>query len=221
MTGYAFTFATANLIARASGALFWPDQNLLICSDLHFGKSNRLARRGGALLPPYETRATLARLDADLGSTGATSVICLGDSFDDLAAADALDNTDRTLLVGLMAGRNWVWLEGNHDPGPATGIAGQHCAELTVQPLTFRHIGGGNGFEVSGHYHPKARLSGRSRRCFLIDANRVILPAYGEYTGGLWCDDPALTGLMGPRAIAVLTGTRALAIPMHQTPAKR
>lgn len=220
MTGYAFTLGTAELIALASGALFWPDQSLLICSDLHFGKSNRLARRGGALLPPYETRATLARLDADLTSTGAHSVICLGDSFDDLEAADALDDTDRAGLAGLMAGRNWVWLEGNHDPGPAGDIAGHFSAEMMVPPLIFRHIGGGSGFEISGHYHPKARLSGRSRRCFLIDANRVVLPAYGEYTGGLWCDDAALTGLMGPRAIAVLTGARALPIPMHQPRAK-
>ena len=82
MSNYAFQLGGARLEARASGALFWADQNLLVVSDLHLGKAQRLARRGGALLPPYETQATLARLEAELQATGAARVICLGDSFD-------------------------------------------------------------------------------------------------------------------------------------------
>ena len=69
--------------------------------------------------------------------------------------------------------------------------------------------------EISGHYHPKARLGSAVRRCFLIDPHRIILPAYGAYTGGLHCNDPTLTALMTNTAIAVLTGSKAIPCPMR------
>ncbi len=212
-TAHSFPLAGAALLALPSGALYWPDRRLLCVSDLHFGKSERLARRAGALLPPYETRETLNRLDADLAATAAARVVCLGDSFDDLAAADALDESDRLWLLRLMAGRDWVWIEGNHDAGPVD-IGGTHRADLRVGDIALRHIATPETPEISGHYHPKARLAGLSRPCFLIDRARVILPAYGAYTGGLRCDAPELSALMGPEALAVMTGRRALALPM-------
>jgi len=213
MSHHAFTLADAPLHALPSGALHWPERHLLILSDLHLGKSERLARRGGSLLPPYETRATLGKIDADLGLTGAGAVICLGDSFDDPTAATRLDEADRQWLARLMAGRDWTWISGNHDPGPH-GLAGGQRDSLTLDRVTFRHMATQDTPEISGHYHPKARLAGRARPCFLIDRGRVILPAYGAYTGGLWCDDPVLVSLMQPAALAVLTGTTARAIPM-------
>jgi uncharacterized protein len=215
---YDFTLGPAALTALPSGALYWRAENLLCLSDLHFGKSERLARRGGALLPPYETRETLLRLEGDLDHTGARAVVCLGDSFDDLAAADGLDETDRLWLTRLMAGREWLWIEGNHDAGP-TNLGGSHLADLRRAGLVFRHIGGGAGFEVSGHYHPKARLAGKAHRAFLVDQIRLVLPAYGTFTGGLWCEDPALQRLFTTNAIAVLTvGDRCLPIPMPRRP---
>ena len=217
---HAFTLGHADLIALPSGALHWPDQELLCVSDLHFGKSERLARRGGALLPPYETRETLLRLETDLEATGARAVICLGDSFDDLAAAEGLDEHDRLWLIRLMAGRDWIWIEGNHDAGP-TDLGGTHRAELTRAGVTFRHIGGGSGIEISGHFHPKARLAGKAHRAFLHDKTRLILPAYGTFTGGLWAEEAALQTLMAPEALAIVTvGSRCLPIPMPR-PAPR
>ncbi|MEO6299900.1 MAG: ligase-associated DNA damage response endonuclease PdeM [Paracoccaceae bacterium] len=211
---YEFTLAHAHLQALPSGALCWPAENLLIVSDLHFGKSERLARRGGSLLPPYENRATLQKLDHDIERTNANRVLCLGDSFDDLTAADHIDDDDLLWLTRLMAGRDWLWVEGNHDAGPVE-VGGTHLAEAVIAGLTFRHIASPETPEVSGHYHPKARLPGRTAPAFLIDAHRIILPAYGAYTGGLWCDHPDLTALMQPNALAVLTGTRCLVMPMR------
>jgi DNA ligase-associated metallophosphoesterase len=207
-------FRGQSLTLLPSGGLFWPARKLLAVSDLHLGKSERLARRGGALLPPYETQATLEKLDRDLDRTGAEIVICLGDSFDDLTAAGSLAEDLRLWLTRLIAGRDWTWITGNHDPGPID-IGGTHRAELTLAPFTFRHIADpAETAEISGHYHPKARLAGQSRPCFLMDANRLILPAYGTYTGGLRSDDPTLTALMAEDALAILTGPRVLAIPM-------
>jgi DNA ligase-associated metallophosphoesterase len=208
-----FSFAGATLTALGSGSLFWAAEKLLCVSDLHFGKSERLARRGGSLLPPYETRATLEKLDLDLERCGARSVICLGDSFDDLTAAEGMDEDDRLWLSRLMAGRDWTWIEGNHDPGPLD-LGGAHRAEVSLGGLVFRHIGGGPGAEVSGHYHPKASLPGRGAKpCFLFGRTRLILPAFGTYTGGLQAHDPVFDALIGPAGRAILTGTKALMIP--------
>ncbi len=215
------TLNGAHLAALGSGALWWPDQRLLCVSDLHLGKSERMARRGGPSLPPYETRDTLTRLAADLDHTQARTVVCLGDSFDDLQAAQSLPEQERLWITRLQAGRRWIWIEGNHDPGPID-LGGSHLAQLTTPPLTFRHIATpgetGETGEISGHYHPKVTLPTRgrsiSRPAFLLDAHRLILPAYGTYTGGLRSHDGVLARLMGPCATAILTGPSPVRIPM-------
>ncbi len=218
MTALPFTFCSAPLSALPSGALHWPAQRTLIVSDLHLGKTERTARRGGPMLPPYEVVETLDRLLADITTTKPETIICLGDSFDDLTAARATNQMVTDRLAPAMAGRRWVWIEGNHDPGPVA-IAGEHRAELTLGPLIFRHIAQDTvPGEISGHYHPKARvtLRGRSitRRCFLADNTRLIMPAYGTYTGGLYCDHPVLRTLMSPTANAILLGPTPVALPM-------
>ncbi len=211
---HALFFHGETLHLLSSGGLFWPARKLLAVSDLHLGKSERLARRGGSLLPPYETQATLEKLDRDLEATGAETVICVGDSFDDLTAAEGIEEAARLWLTRLIAGRDWTWITGNHDPGPID-IGGSHRAELKLMPFTFRHIAEPQEkAEVSGHYHPKASLAGQSKPCFLADSARLILPAYGIYTGGLRAQDTALTALMAKDALAILTGPRILAIPM-------
>jgi DNA ligase-associated metallophosphoesterase len=214
MDGYGFSLAGARLTALGSGALWWGERRTLCVSDLHLGKSERHARRGGSALPPYEVQDTLNRLEAALQETEAETVICLGDSFDDDAAARALPGAEQDRIAGLMRHRRWIWIEGNHDPAPGP-LGGEHAAELTLGPLTFRHIAQpADAAEVSGHYHPKARLRGTSRPAFLLDARRLILPAFGTYTGGLRSSDPALTALMAPEALAILTGPRPLPMPM-------
>lgn len=222
MNGYSFTLAGADLTALGSGALWWRERHILCVSDLHLGKSERMARRGDGLVPPYETQDTLTRLEDDIRATNATTVVCLGDSFDDLAAADSLSETERMWLTRLQAGRRWVWIEGNHDPGPVD-FGGTHLAELHSPPLGFRHIAKpGSSGEVSGHYHPKALIHAKgrslSRACFLYDSDRVILPAYGTYTGGLRSDAPALQDLMRAEAVAILTGPTPRAVPMPRKP---
>lgn len=88
-----------------------------------------------------------------------------------------------------------------------------------MPPLTFCYIARpGAAGEVSGHYHPKATLSGRGRSitrpCFLVDQVRLVMPAYGTYTGGLRTTSPVLDALMRDEALAVLTGPAPTAIPM-------
>lgn len=212
-----FHFAGADLLALGSGALWWQARGVLCVSDLHLGKSARVARSGGMELPPYEVTDTLQRLDRDLQFTRARTVICLGDSFDDAEAAQRLSEPACLHIARLQAGRKWVWIEGNHDPGPVS-LGGSHQSNVEIGSLTFRHICSETFAEVSGHYHPKALIRTRarslSRPCFLLDTRRLILPAYGTYTGGLRSDRAPLTTMMGPEAQAILTGPTPRRIPM-------
>lgn len=207
-----------DLLPLPSGGLSWPTRRILCVSDLHLGKSDRIARRGGTLLPPYETRDTLARLEADIAVTAPQTVICLGDSFDDRMAAESLDDDEVMWINRLQAGRRWIWIEGNHDPGPM-GLAGTHLAELHEGALHFRHIAQPEASgEISGHFHPKAEVSVRGRlvrrRCFLFDTSRIILPAYGTYTGGLPWTAPELRALMARDAMAALLGDPVRILPL-------
>jgi DNA ligase-associated metallophosphoesterase len=217
MNGHDFTLNGTQCRALPSGALYLPLHNTLCVSDLHLGKSDRIARRSGVMLPPYEVRETLEKLQNDVHITRPKCVICLGDSFDDLDAVSSLHEDMRLLLTELQAGRKWVWIEGNHDPGPVD-LGGTHLAYTMVGTLTFRHIATSEKFEVSGHYHPKHRVVGRSRPAFIYDSNRLILPAYGAYTGGLASHTPVLFKLFSAKAIAVLTGSKAIAVPITTNP---
>ena len=212
-----FTLSGARLCALPSGALWWEEEGLLAVGDLHLGKSERLARQGGSLLPPYETAHTLERLEQAVAETTPRRLVLLGDSFDDDAATDALPEDALDRINRLAAGRELIWIAGNHDPGHLD-LPGANLSIYHRGPLLFRHIArpGAEG-EVSAHYHPKARLvlrgQGISRPCFLMDRTRVILPAFGTYTGGLDINNAAFEGLMGDGAMALLTGRRITALP--------
>jgi DNA ligase-associated metallophosphoesterase len=219
MSAETLTLAGATLTARPSGALWWPAERLLCVADLHLCKSERTARRGGPLLPPYETAETLDRLAAEVAALAPATVVCLGDSFDDCAAGAALAPADAARLLALSAGRDWIWIAGNHDPAPLA-LPGRHLAELRAGPLAFRHAALPDAApgEVSGHYHPKLRLPVRggavTRPCFLADAARLILPAFGAFTGGLFASAPPLARLLAPDARAILTGQPCVAVPL-------
>lgn len=220
-----FGLGGAALHARASGSLWWPAERLLCVSDLHLGKADRIARRSGAMLPPYEVAETLARLDAEIAALDPARVVALGDSFDDFIAARSLAGDLRMRIARMASGRDWVWIAGNHDPAPC-GLPGIGVAGFTHGPLVFRHIAAPDArAEISGHYHPKARLGlgggSVSRPCFLVDGRRVVMPAFGTYTGGLETASPVLAALMEDGAVAILTGRRALAVPMPRDPAPK
>lgn len=188
------------LEAFREGALWWADERLLAVADLHLEKGSSFARRG-QMLPPYDTGETLARLGLLVDALQPRTVIALGDSFHDDDGAHRLTPSDRAALAALQAGRDWVWIAGNHDPNLPAGLEGMRLDTLSVGPLTFRHepIEGQADGEIAGHLHPAARVIGRGRsvrrRCFAGDGHRLILPAFGAYAGGLDVRDRAFAGL--------------------------
>jgi uncharacterized protein len=183
-----------------AGALFWPAENCLIVADLHLEKGTSFARRG-QLLPPYDTKATLAALSACLQRWKPARVIALGDSFHDAGAYRGLSPADRDTILSFTHGREWIWLTGNHDPERPDGLGGEWASELAIGPVCLRHepSGTATGLEIAGHLHPQARVVRRGkairRRCFVTDGRRLVLPAFGAYAGGLNIRDSAFAGL--------------------------
>jgi len=188
------TVADITLLADLSGALYWEAERLLVVSDLHLEKGSSFAVRG-ILLPPFDTAATLANLAAVVARFDPRTVIALGDSFHDRDAHERLDGGDRDAIAALQAGRDWIWLEGNHDPLPPSSLEGSVATEIVIGPITFRHEPTGAIGEIAGHLHPKARVATRSRgigrRCFAGDGARIVMPSFGAYTGGLSIRDRA------------------------------
>ncbi len=194
------SLGSAQFIADPMGALFWPDQHLLIVADLHFEKGSAYAARR-IFLPPYDTRATLTALAALIARYAPRRVLALGDSFHDGDAGERLLPRDRAALAALQSRRDWIWVAGNHDPVLPSDLEGDRCQEMTICGITFRHVADPEckDYEIAGHLHPVARVAGSGgsvrRRCFVADDQRCILPALGAYAGGLNLLDEAFAAL--------------------------
>ncbi len=207
-----FTVNGAPLIADISGVVLEPETQTLLVADLHFEKGSAFAARG-QLLPPYDTRETLRRLSSAIMRLEAKRVFALGDSFHDLGADGRMHDSDASTLATLVSSvEDWLWIEGNHDPEPPARFGGRTAAQATLGPLTLRHepVEGPAPGEVAGHLHPCARISvrgrGLRRRCFATDGSRLVLPAFGAFTGGLNVCDPAWRGVFATRPTAWMLG---------------
>ncbi len=199
------------LRARASGALWWPAERLLVFADLHLEKGSSYAR-WGTLLPPYDTRDTLLRMTAEIDRLDPAVVVCLGDSFHDLGAWARMQAEDAALLTALAHRRRWVWIAGNHDAELPAALPGEAAEQFERRAVVLRHRadGGTPPCEISGHFHPKvaARAGGKTvvRRAFIEDGARLVMPAFGAYAGGLDAGDVALSPLFPRGYVAHVLG---------------
>lgn len=178
-------------------AAWLPEAGLLMVADVHFGKAASF-RRLGVPVPQGTTEANLARLTALLGRlAGVRDLVFLGDflharSGRAPATLQSLhDWRQRHSDLGLTLVR------GNHD-----GHAGDPPSSLGMQvvdepwlhaglalchdPATARPAGLP---AVAGHLHPVTRV-GRGfdqvrLPCFHARSDgMLVLPAFGEFTGG-------------------------------------
>ena len=228
MTPAPVHIAGERLMLDPAGLLAWPARKTLVVGDLHLEKGSHFAQ-GGRMVPPYDTRETLQKLQLALRRWRPARLIALGDSFHDAAGAGRMAAEDAALLHRLLGGIEMVWVLGNHDPVPPAGLPGAAMEELQDGKLLFRHEarrGPVRPVEISGHFHPKAtmptRCGGVTRPCFIADAWRVVLPAFGAYTGGLDAGDPAIAGLFPRGARVFLLGAdRCYSMPVAPSRAKR
>lgn len=218
-----FSFCGVELAALGSGALYWPARGALLVADLHFEKASWFAK-SGQMLPPYDTAATLGELEAIVAATTPREIWCLGDSFHDAEGCRRMEPTEQARLRALTDATRWTWIVGNHDRGAAD--MADHCGgvvrdEAWIDGLLLRHEAEPAEArpELSGHFHPKLRLTLRgrnvARRCFVASATKLILPAFGALTGGMDADDPVIRKAIGGRAQALVpVADRLLRFPL-------
>ncbi len=182
------------------GGLYLPETGTLVVSDLHLEKGAAFARRG-MMLPPYDTVATLNILSAVITRYDPKLVISLGDNFHDRKGSEYLVPELRALIAGMARGRDWIWINGNHDPDGTVDLPGSCADELIYGGLVFRHepsLISGKG-EIAGHLHPSATVRRREksvrRPCFASDGSRLLMPAFGVLAGGLDLRHQAMHGL--------------------------
>ncbi|HVL40619.1 MAG TPA: ligase-associated DNA damage response endonuclease PdeM [Brevundimonas sp.] len=202
-------------VLRCSGALWVLNHRTLIAADLHLEKGSAFAARG-QMLPPYDSRATLDRLEAEIDALQPAAVVLLGDSFHDAKSIGRMAGADRNRLDRLAAGRDWIWLEGNHDIAALAGamddLVGEVVETMELGSLRLIHEpqAGVRPGEIAGHLHPAARVAaygrGVRRPCFVTDGRRAVLPAFGAFTGGLDVRDPVIAGLFAEPPMAAALG---------------
>ncbi|HEX7743367.1 MAG TPA: ligase-associated DNA damage response endonuclease PdeM [Sphingobium sp.] len=214
------SFAGHDFLALPEAALFWPARSALLVADLHFEKASWFGRFG-QFLPPHDSDATLDMIETLVERTGARAVWSLGDSFHDADGAARLPARARERLAALTARLDWLWITGNHDAGLAVTPGGRRLAEAEVDGVWLRHQADPDDQrpEISGHFHPKLRLSLRgrhvSRRCFVGSPSKLILPALGALTGGLDASHGEIRRAVGPGAMALVpVADRLLRFPL-------
>lgn len=187
-------FGGHEFILHPTGALLWPAQQMLIVADLHLEKGSHYAQRG-YFLPPYDSHETLRWLLDLCETVDCKKLLVLGDGFHDTKGFQRLGQKEKNLFMQLQ-NYGLIWIKGNHDrdfmpfDSPALDA-------YTEGGILFRHEASKDeGYEISGHFHPKIDLTHKggfiSCRCFIEDGRKMIIPAFGAYTGGLAISNPAI-----------------------------
>lgn len=220
------TLGGVEMVPDLSGALYVPDIRTLLVADLHLEKASSIARRG-VHLPPYDTRTSLALLEHVIAGSAAERVIFLGDSFHDNDAVNRIDDADLQRLQAITARVDTTWITGNHDPNPPASAGGRIVSEVRIGNVLLRHEPSAlvDGIhEIAGHLHPAAVVSQRGRRirckCFIGNSQRVVMPAFGSFTGSLSISAPPFVPLfhsgdfevwmLGGKAVYRLPGRRVM-----------
>ncbi|HEV7123580.1 MAG TPA: ligase-associated DNA damage response endonuclease PdeM [Rhodanobacter sp.] len=198
---------------HAERAMYWPRQQALLVSDVHFGKGSVL-RRAGIVLPAGQTLVDLARLDALIARYQPQRVFVLGDLVHGPAPLDApwvgLVNAwrERHAAIGM------ILIAGNHDRHFDARELGFDVIthSLRIDGIVLRHAPGevDARYVLAGHIHPGVMLHDGWRRhrlpAFRFGTGCGLLPAFGSLTG--LHDTPAVPG---ERIVAV---TPAGLVPM-------
>jgi metallophosphoesterase superfamily enzyme len=191
--------------------------------------SGGLPVRGG--LAGRLAMADLQRVSDLLAATGARHLIILGDLLHARSARDSevLDAVTAWRDGPACAGVPVTLVRGNHDrhagdppaqwrmscvDGPWPAGAGGGPLALVHEPLVLP-----GRYCVGGHVHPVVTLGAGGRAgggerlrspCFVVGPERLILPAFGRFTGGAAWGASALPGdtvaLAGERAVFGVPG---------------
>ena len=188
-------FCNHGLQICKEGVLFWLEKEIAIVSDLHLEKGSSYAS-SGQYIPPYDSEETLLKLLDILNKYKVRKVIFLGDTFHDKDAFLRMTSKVRFLFEDFTKKYEVIFILGNHENKiKIEGI--KFHQEYIVDDIHFLHEAiQKNINQISGHFHPVASIKVSSKKitskCLIHSNNHIILPSFGEFTGGLNINNPVL-----------------------------
>ena len=214
------SFIWRDLVLLPARAAFAPASASLFVADVHIGKAATF-RALGLPAPAGTTRENLARLDSLIDDMQPRTLVVLGDLFH---SRDAFRDTTLDEFAAWRMRRqalDIILVLGNHDA--KAGAEGRRLGlQIVREPHAFdglicRHyppVDETDAPTLAGHLHPQARLSGPGRDtlrlpCFVMRPESLILPAFGEFTGGSIATADLQTSL------CAIAGDRFLHIPAN------
>ena len=197
-THLAVQLAATELWLLPDKAICWPQQEMLLIADIHFGKAATY-RQLGQPVPQGTTERDVQRLDQLLEGYPCRQLVFLGDFL------HAAKGRTPAVLDTLQAWRERhpaleiTLIRGNHDhragdPPASLGIQvraepweiGPFALQHEPEPHPTHHV-------LAGHLHPAYRLTGKGRQqlrlpCFCLGERVSLLPAFGSFTGAMTLD---------------------------------
>ena len=175
------------------GILFWFDKQIAIIADLHLEKGSSFGP-SGQFLPPYDSEETLNKIFKTIKNHKIKTIILLGDTFHDKNAFDRMSEKVFILFKSLIEKYEVIFILGNHESKFEIGRI-SFLNEYVIDDIHFIHQALPTSiFQISGHFHPvasvKSSIKKITAKCLLHTNNHIILPSFGQYTGGLNINSP-------------------------------
>ena len=183
-------FANQNFSIFPNGELYWQNKKTLIISDLHFEKGSFFSETR-QFIPPFDTIETLRQLSKFIDDYPVEMIIFLGDLVHDKFAFQRMTGEAKKIFFEILKNINCTLTIGNHDDASFLKDIGLNLTEnIIIDDICFSHHPTiDKKFSVFGHYHPKVKLKINSRgiwtSCFIANKEKLLMPSYGYFTGGL------------------------------------
>lgn len=206
--------------------LYWPAQQTLFAADVHAGKEQTFARHGIAI-PAGISESTLQRLFRLAADSACQRLIVLGDFMHSIPKSDEHWLVQLSALLDSHTQLSLEVVAGNHDRDAGRSLTDArllwHTSSLMFHGLALHHepCEDKRGFVLSGHLHPAYRF-GRARRgsirapAFWFRKHYAVLPAFGEFTGGVIIDPDA-----GDDSVYITGPECVMQIPLKTTRSMR
>ena len=175
------------------GILFWLEKKIAVVSDLHLEKGSSFAS-SGQFVPPFDSEETLNKLINFLKIHEVKVIILLGDTFHDRGALNRMSSKVKSIFDSLVENYEIIFVLGNHENKMKSAFI-KFYERYIVDDIHFLHEAVlEKKYQISGHFHPVASLKINSKqiteKCLIHSENHIIMPAFGEFTGGLNINNP-------------------------------
>ncbi|MFK7995285.1 MAG: ligase-associated DNA damage response endonuclease PdeM [Granulosicoccus sp.] len=191
----AVTHSGEEFLLHPQRVMYWPAQHILFAADVHVGKEHVFARHGIAI-PGGISESTLQRLFTLANNSGARRLIVLGDFMHNVPSKREFWLGELTRLMDSHPDLDVEVVAGNHDRQAGRKLIDSrltwHASSLNVAKLALHHepCEDPQAYVLCGHLHPayqlrSSRRAGVRAPAFWFRKRYAVLPAFGEFTGGV------------------------------------